>query len=207
MNTSRRQFFHSMSCFGASLLFPIEAFAKISNRLLSPQSSMELSPVKRKGKWGFIDTNTNKIIVDYQFDCARQFFSSLACVKVCGPNGDSQYGYINNSGEMAIPLFKCQFAGNFEEEVTIVSIAGRDGVIGKTGNFIVEPKFDYAGDFVNGIARVKINNKYGLLNKVGQFILPCEYRDISFFEKDGTASIELGEKIGRVNLLGEITWT
>ena len=75
-----------------------------------------------KEKFGFID-KSGKIVVDFQYDWAEQFFDGLAMV-----SKDGKHGYVNTAGEVDIPL---QFDGadHFAEGLAAVASGDRWGFI------------------------------------------------------------------------------
>lgn len=71
--------------------------------------SERLAPVKRNGKWGFINVRGEEVI-SCQYDEVSIFHEGKAAVKM-----DNQWGYINSNNEMVIPLFKAVCAEPFSE--------------------------------------------------------------------------------------------
>ncbi|MDQ3394848.1 MAG: WG repeat-containing protein [Bacteroidota bacterium] len=74
-----------------------------------------LAPVKKNGKWGYIDKKNN-LVIDFKYDDASAFSDGLAVVKV-----DSKKGIINLKGEF---VFHPQFdtANDFQNEVAEVEV-------------------------------------------------------------------------------------
>ncbi|MEZ5053865.1 MAG: WG repeat-containing protein [Chitinophagales bacterium] len=54
----------------------------------------------------------------------------------------------------------------------------------KTGEIIIEPKYDKAEDFSEGLAAVKINGKYGFINKDEKIIISAKYQAAKKFRED-----------------------
>ena len=109
-----------------------------------------LFPVKKNGKWGYID-RSGKIIIPPQFDYAWFFSEGLAPVKI-----GRKWGYIDKSGKIVIePRF--DWAESFSEGLAGVCIGnclpaiergymkfrgvylGYWGYIDKSGKYIWEP--------------------------------------------------------------------
>jgi hypothetical protein len=58
----------------------------------------DLFPIKKRGKWGYSDTDI-KLKIPYQFQMALPYVDSLARVKA-----DNKWGMIDYSGEIIIPF-------------------------------------------------------------------------------------------------------
>lgn len=71
--------------------------------------SERLAPVKRGGKWGFINVHGEEII-PCQYDYADIFSEGKAAVKK-----GNRWGYINVQGEIIIPFFNADEACSFSE--------------------------------------------------------------------------------------------
>jgi len=110
-----------------------------------------LFPVEdRNKKWGYID-GSGKVVIDRQYDSAREFSEGLAAVR----KGDL-WGYIDRTGKVVIN-FTFQNAGKFSEGL---AVAGRKermytGYIDKTGRYAIEPKYESCLDFSEGLAAVR----------------------------------------------------
>lgn len=104
--------------------------------------------VRMGPKWLFYDS-TGKAITEAIYDDAGGFKSGFAVVAK-----NNLYGYINTSGEVAIPL-QFSFARNFTEGLAPASNAkGYWGYINIKGEWTVKPLYDFTGEFENGEARV-----------------------------------------------------
>jgi len=107
-----------------------------------------LAAVKKKGKWGFIDTNGTWTIQP-TFD--RGYASSLK--HRCEYNTEN-YGI-----------------GYFQEGKAHIENFRQWGYINKQGNWIIEPQFDKCLPFHEGVAAVLKNNKLGYIDTVGNWII------------------------------------
>jgi len=103
-------------------------------------------------------------------------------------NGDGKWGYIDSSGNMAIP-FIYDTARDFHEGVASVSIGHKWGLIDKTGKFILSLYLSYIDKFINGVACARKNKLWGLIDKTGKEIIPFIY-DYTWFE-DGVIIAQL----------------
>ncbi|MCB2354396.1 WG repeat-containing protein [Clostridium estertheticum] len=60
------------------------------------------------------------------------------------------------------------------------------GYVDKTGDFVIEPKFDNALTFYNGRAWVSTNNKYGVINKRGDYLIEPLYDAVGSSTENAT---------------------
>ena len=91
---------------------------------------------------------------------------------------------------------------NFSEGYAAVLKDGYWGYIDKTGNEIIELKYDKADDFRYGYAAIYIDEKWGVINKDGKNVVTPKY---DFIDKycEGMARVLLHEKWGYIDKTGE----
>lgn len=97
--------------------------------------SQGLAPVRKNGKWGYIDMQ-GKTVIDFRFDDAFGFSDDLARVVVSGKSG-----YINKEGEIVIAP-KYDDCSEFHEGVAAAMLNNKYGFIGKNGEWIIKPTYD-----------------------------------------------------------------
>jgi hypothetical protein len=95
-----------------------------------------LSPVKKNGRWGYIDLK-GKVVIDFLFNDAWCFSEGLASVKLNG-----KYGYINNKGKVVIDCtYGCSY--DFHKGVAVVKADdNRFGFINQNGAWVIKPEYD-----------------------------------------------------------------
>ena len=101
-----------------------------------------LAPVRKDGKWGFIDQN-GKLVISAQYFRVLPFSEGLAGVDLNG-----RWGFINESGATAItPGFNVVIP--FSESLATARTKAKDqfGFINKQGNYAITPQFDKALSF------------------------------------------------------------
>lgn len=80
-----------------------------------------------------------------------------------------------------------EYIEDFFDNITILGIKDKKGLIKITGEELVPPKYDYIGKFKNGLAIVRIgdedNGKWGIIDKSGKEIIPTKYDWIGDFHK------------------------
>lgn len=117
-----------------------------------------------------------------------------------------KYGYINNRGEIVIPLIYDN-ATYFENGVAFVKINEKYRIIDTNGKSRYEKTYDYATAFIEGIALVINNDKYGFVDETGKEIITCIYDKAVDFYNGKTIVIQdnkeyIIDKSG--NILSEI---
>ena len=136
---------------------------------------------------GFLDVYTGEIVIPAQYERAWIFSEGLGAVVK-----DNKLGFINKSGGTVIP---CQFnwrdqSGNngsflFQDGYCAVfNLSGKQGVINKNGEWVIQPEYDYIGSLEKDHRIVYKDKKWGLLNKTLQEVFPTEY-DIIRMEAEG----------------------
>ena len=131
-----------------------------------------LAAFKRDGKAGFIDV-TGKVVIEPQWDEARDFSESLAAVKQNG-----LVGFIDKSGK---PVIKphWEMVDDFHDVLAAVKENGKCGFIDKTGKVVIKTEWDDAMVFRDGYAVVsRGNNKWGAIDKQGKLVIPLEWETL-----------------------------
>ena len=140
-----------------------------------------------ENKRGFLDVYAGKIVIPAQYERAWIFSEGLGAVV----KGD-KLGFINKSGELAIPLlfnWKSQSGekGSFVFQngyCTVFDSSGKHGMINKKGEWVIQAKYDHINNPENGYRIVFNDGKYGLLNDNLEMVFPLEYDKIAL-EKEG----------------------
>jgi len=178
-----------------------------SNKTLTNNSV--LFPIQIQNKFGFID-KTGKMVLEPQFEDAREFHDGLAGVKLAG-----KWGYINNAGKVDIP-FEYNDSYIFQEGFAIIKVNGEYGFIDKQGKVVIEPQFYDARDFSESLAAVCVEYKhsisgnilklYGFIDKSGKYIIEPQFLNAGSFH-DGVApvsSLSMKKGWGYVNKSGKL---
>ena len=114
------------------------------------------------------------------------------------------YGYIDKTGEFAIPL---QFvhAADFSCGLARVNMgrAGEWQFIDKTGSIALELAFDFVSlHFFEGLVAVLSHGKYGFADKTGNLVIPPQFDQTSGFS-EGVAAVKIDGKYGYIDQTGE----
>lgn len=121
---------------GSSPKFRFANLAKLALQL----SVSSLKLVKIGDKYGYVD-QAGKLVIQVQFDIARDFSEGWAAVNIGGR--ESLFG--GGSG-------------------------GKWGYIDKSGSWVIKPMFNMAYSFRNGRAKVEIGGQERIIDKTGMFI-------------------------------------
>ena len=138
-----------------------------------------LAAVSTKTGWGFIDRN-GRFISAKRWVKAERFSEGLAAVAE-GPGKNVKYGFIDEKGEVAIPLefdprlgphFQPAYLGRFTEGLAAVRVGSLYGYIDYKGNVVIPPVFRDAGEFSEGLASVTTSDaQKGYIDKAGRLVI------------------------------------
>ena len=107
-------------------------------------SNDSLSLFLRNGKYGYINTNTGRILISARYRRAWAFSEGLAAVQTNG-----LIGFINHKGSMVIepqfPAYDKELVDySFHNGVCVVSNGKRKyGIINQRGQWILQPKYSF----------------------------------------------------------------
>jgi hypothetical protein len=160
----------------------------------------DLEDFKEKGKYGFCDKKTKKVIIPAQYNGAGIFFEGLAAVKK-----GKLWGFIDKTGkEVLKPQYDhIEF---FSEGLAAVKKRNLWGFIDKTRKEVI--KLQYENDnsfgvfFSEDLAAVKKGNLWGFIDKTGKEIIKRQYDDAYSFYK-GLAVVRKNGKTFYINTKGK----
>lgn len=179
------------------LIIPLLSSSQVKSKLVINHSSkiaetIQLYPIKENGNYGYMN-KFGKIIINPQFEDAKDFKDGFAIIKISG-----KYGFINKSGKISVnPIY--EDLQNFSDGLARIKTDGKYGFIGKDGKTVIKPQFDYVESFSNSLAEIKIAGKIGLINNKGEIITNPRFDEISYFS-EGLAKVKIDGKYGFVNL-------
>lgn len=165
--------------------------------------------------YGYMDINGNTIISP-SFYSAGRFSEGLAPVKY---NSNSNYCFINKSGEVEFELRYGYVPHSFNDGVAVIENERRYGIeyermyglIDKYGNEIIYPTNSYViSDFKDGISIVSThsydssNKRYGVIDKTGKEILSCKYRKVNPVSEGLGRYMNEEDKYGYYNINGPV---
>ena len=135
-----------------------------------------------QGKRGYMGLYDGKIRIPAQYQSAWMFSEGLGAVIK-----DNKLGFINKLGKEAIPL---QFpisplSGTMIDYLfkqglcTMINPSGKQGLINKKGEWVLQPEYEYIRNPINGYRVIKKNGKFGLLDSILNLKLPIKYDAIN----------------------------
>jgi uncharacterized protein YfaP (DUF2135 family) len=172
------------------------------------------APVKKNGKWGYIDTDGNSLGPGFVYQDIWYFSEGYATVET-----DNKYGLLDSAGRYIIEPNTYGYDGiNYDvvrpiyEGLAGVNWDGRKsrGVINREGRLVVwfnPESIDLVQDYREGLASVRhhINGvpKWGFIDRYGEIAIPIQYDSVSVFT-DGAARVSSGGKFGLIDGNGNV---
>lgn len=176
-----------------------------------------LLPVKKNGKWGYINKKS-KLVIPYLYNAVGQFHEGLAAVSTGGKgkhdpdigfysNYKGKWGFIDVSGKLVIPM-SFDSRKDFQDGVCVVGKYPEQGkkienygVIDKKGTFIIPPVYTELDDFfVDGLLKAAIlknppyiQESWGFINLKNEWVAQPVYDYVETFS-EGIALVNMGSK-------------
>lgn len=194
--------------------------------------SVWIYPVKRNGKWGYID-KTGKIIVPAVYDEACTFKTNVAPVTLNGKKGymdksgriviapvyddasafngnyagiksGEKYGVINNAGQIVVPaIYDGPYIAYIGEDRIQANLNGKWGLIDTLGRMIVAPQYDFVYSFSEGLCKVKKDDKNYFIDRDGKTVLSVPLKSESEFKMNCLAAADGGDRWGFLDKSGK----
>ena len=130
---------------------------------------------------------------------------------------DSQWGFIDRTGKIAIPL-QFDSANDFHEGLALVAANGKKLFIDASGRIVITPQFDIVDDFSEGLAAVNIGQtripnigvisnpgKWGYIDKTGKLVIPLKFTHAEDFS-EGLAGVRDGDRGGFIDHAGKFVF-
>ena len=131
------------------------------------------------------------------FDIINEYYNKLALVMK-----DNKWGYIDQYGEIAIPL-EYDVANNFTNKYTKVKKDGKWGYINTEGQEIIPIEYYYCSEPYNGFVAVGNGGQYGFISTEGEKICELKYDKVEPFNDQGIAKVVLNKKYGYIDKTGK----
>jgi len=158
--------------------------------------------------WGFID-KTDKVVVPFRYGAVNAFSDGLAAVTLGVDWDDWDFGYVDNKGNVAIPLTLDYAPNSFSDnlfeaprfsEGLVALVEGEWGnrsvrYVDKTGRTVLAfNSYDDAREFSDGLSAVRnsATGKWGYIDKAGNTIVSFRYLCAGEFS-DGLAIVASGD--------------
>jgi hypothetical protein len=125
---------------------------------------------------GYLDSNGNVVVSANGYSSIYAFCEGYAVVEK-----DSQYGYIDRSGTLVIPMIYNSASG-FSDGLAVVFKDGKAGYINKAGQVVIPLEYNNAYGASDGLAAVMKDYKWGLVDYQNNVVVSPEYDYISTYE-------------------------
>lgn len=172
-----------------------------------------LAAVATQTGWGFID-KTGRFISTKRYVQVESFSDGLAAVAE-GRWKEAKYGFINKTGEVAIPLrfdpqlgqMESMSLSRFTEGLASVMFGNLYGYIDHKGNTVIPPVFRDAGQFSEGLASITTaDGQKGYIDKAGLVVIKLTSgRGGGFSDGLATLAVEIDgrTKMGYIDRTGK----
>ena len=88
--------------------------------------------------------------------------------------------------------------------LNVVAQEMKAGVIDKTGNFVISPKYDEIRAFFKGFSAMKIDDKWGIIDTFGKEVVPPKYEQVWIsYDNEILFSVLLDDKWGFIDKNGK----
>jgi hypothetical protein len=168
-------------------------------------------------KWGVID-RTGKFIVPPKYDLVDSFIDGIGMAYrnrnkepsifltdflEFPPTPNPGIILFDKKGRV-IGKFKFFPFGSYAEGLITVQVA-KDafGFLDKTGNLVIEPRFERADNFSEGLCPVRINEKWGYIDKTGRTVIEPKYDWARKFS-EGLGRVTIGAETGFIDKKGNM---
>lgn len=141
---------------------------------------------EHKGKFGILDEQGNVLISAKYETMASNSDSELKDgYYVIDGDGSDLSGIIRGKGNVVIPsTYSIIFSKNSKEPYHLIqNQRGKWGYIDRTGQMMIDTKFDNAGGFLprQDVAFVRQNGKISLIDRKGTVVLQTKFTDLSAY--------------------------
>lgn len=172
----------------------------------------------RGGKRGVID-KTGKFVVPAIYDGVMNISEGVIVANMLVSGNSDLFGkklpiyqsvFLDRNGSIVARPEQTVF-GQFSEGLTMGFVTVTDGsqdyavegVVDKTGKFVIAPGYQKVGDFVGGLAPAQIRNKWGFIDRTGKFVIEPVYDSARNFH-DGLAKVSINLKTGFIDRSGKM---
>ncbi len=162
--------------------------------------------VRENGKYGFVNSETGKLVIPCIYDGAHPFNDGVALVTQ--KNKGKGYALISKTGELLSDFILTDYHSKYYVKdglFTNIGINGKWGSINKNGKLVIPFEYDELWDFnEKGYAQFKKDGKWGVINKINNIIIPATYDNIRLSSECELIAANKAGKWGYVNLSNQI---
>ncbi len=152
---------------------------------------------KLNAKCGFLD-KTGHEVIPVQYSYVSDFSEGTARVS----EGYSKNYIIDKTGKELFPIDQYSEVKNCEYGLFKVKKSGKWGCLSKTGEVVIEIKYDNLLIMQEGFVSVQLDEKWGGIDNNYQLTIPILYGNAMSF-REGLAAVKLDEKWGFIDKTGK----
>lgn len=161
---------------------------------------------------GFLD-GAGHWAIEPTYRGVDDFAEGRAFVSVLDAEGETRYGYIDESGKpcgrfeweypIGTPVPGQEPGVVFSEGLGLVKKDGLFGYLRRDCSIAIPVQFEDAQRFYDGLAAVQIAGKYGYVDRTGAVAIQPQFETAASFH-EGLAAVEIGGKFGFIERTGDI---
>jgi len=148
--------------------------------LANSQSTIQKIQVRTMSgaKWGFVDTRTNKRIIEAKYDEVQDFNKGIASVSVAG-----RAGLIDTLGNVLLPLEFAKVIMIGDRLVMVSKMGNKFALATANGQTLSQEIYDDMQGVSSGFIPAKKGDKWGYLDKQGKAICSFEFDQAEAFHE------------------------
>jgi hypothetical protein len=134
-------------------------------------STEGLAAVRQGNFWGAVDLKGN-VVIPFVYELLTFFNQG-----VIRAQKDGKWGYINTKGQTVIDfVFDDTYYGDYPEGIYLVSVGGKEGLIDKERNCILEPIYERVYPGTGALIGVQKDGKVGFVDHKGRVVIDFQYQ-------------------------------
>lgn len=162
-------------------------------------SGYDMCPVKRDGKWGFVD-QTGTLIIPCEWDDFDTARGGHIPVK-----RDGKWGAINQAGVLVVPCEWKYLGAENDGGYTVTDFSGYEGALAANGTVLIPcDRYKYVGPVINGARSICQDEMWGLCTATGEIITPCQWYATGAFHEGLAWVTGEARTYGYINMQGEV---
>ena len=160
-----------------------------------------IAAVKKGEKWALINTSFEQI-TDYKFDDIYiDDFNTCISNGVVIAKENGKYGLYDATGASLSEARYDEIYPFVSEEYAAARVGDLWGFIDKTGQMVMEPKYEGAKSFCIGLAPIKTGDYWGYINTDGKVCIDCTFEDCIPFSENGVTAVKEKDNWSYIKLL------
>ena len=140
-----------------------------------PTKGQKLAYYSNGEKYGYVDLQTFEVVIPPVYSTASDFCEGIAAVSINDTllfiKEDGQR-YITESYRLVDRVDDCNLWRGF---CKVGTFDNKQGVIDKSGNWLLEPIYDVLCEETDGYWSMVVNEKWGVIAPNYQILFPCQY--------------------------------